>query len=151
MAQATLGNFGVAAPPIATSTSISVTSVVPASNASDVPVTTHVTVTFGEEIDPATVTTTSFRLLDSGAVPLAAQVSVSPTALQATLVPDSALGINEQHTVEVTADVEGPTGRAVVFFTSHFTTGDVCDNCPNTPNPDQSDMDGDGVGDACDP
>ena len=27
--------------------------------------------------------------------------------------------------------------------------GDVCDNCPNTHNPDQKDTDGDGLGDAC--
>jgi hypothetical protein len=28
--------------------------------------------------------------------------------------------------------------------------GDMCDNCPDTPNPDQADSDGDDIGDACD-
>jgi thrombospondin 2/3/4/5 len=29
--------------------------------------------------------------------------------------------------------------------------GDVCDNCPLRYNPEQTDTDGDGRGDACDP
>jgi hypothetical protein len=151
MAEAALGDFGFAAPPIATSTTITVTSVSPANGATGVPVSIHVIVGFSEEVNPATVTTSSFRLLDSGGVPVAAQVSVAPTGLQATLDPDSALGLIELHTVEVTADVEGLTGRPNGFFTSQFATGDVCDNCPTTPNPDQADGDGDGVGDVCDP
>ena len=31
------------------------------------------------------------------------------------------------------------------------TVGNVCDNCINAFNPDQTDTDGDGMGDACDP
>lgn len=151
LAEETLVPHGQAAPPIATSNNLTVTSVDPPNGASNVALSTNVTVSFSEEVDPATVTATSFRLLDSGNVPLPAQISVAPSALQATLDPDSALGLIELHTVEVTADVEGLTGRPNGFFTSQFATGDVCDNCPTTPNPDQADGDGDGVGDVCDP
>jgi hypothetical protein len=34
--------------------------------------------------------------------------------------------------------------------TDHDGVGDVCDNCPSTPNADQADSDHDGVGDVCD-
>ena len=58
MAEEVLGDYGLAAPPIATSDTLSVTAVVPANGAVDVPVSTNITVTFSEEVDPTTVTTT---------------------------------------------------------------------------------------------
>ncbi len=46
-------------------------------------------------------------------------------------------------------------GRVWIFRLDHDSDGDgnlnYCDNCPNVPNPIQSDVDGDGLGDDCDP
>lgn len=42
-------------------------------------------------------------------------------------------------------------GTAAFAITVGDGVGDGCDNCPEAPNPDQTDTDGDGRGDACDP
>ncbi len=63
------------------------------------------------------------------------------------------------YTVSLTvADEHGATGTetktayiTVYSDTDHDGIHDGIDNCPNVYNPDQADMDGDGIGDACDP
>jgi hypothetical protein len=54
-----------------------------------------------------------------------------------------------------TLDAQPIDGRAIdapaLHDEDHDGVVDMLDNCPNVPNPDQGDLDGDGVGDVCDP
>ncbi len=67
-----------------------VTGRTPASGATGVGLTTAVTATFSEALDAATVTGTSFQLLNAG-VPVAASVTYSAATNTATLTPAAAL------------------------------------------------------------
>lgn len=122
MASETLDGIGQFPPSNWRVTALTVTDVVPLDNAVDVPVSTNVTVTFSREVDPVSVTTESFLLLDPDSDPVPAQVSVGPLALQATLNPDEGLALDTVYTVSLTPDIHGPTGLGLLPFTSHFVT-----------------------------
>jgi hypothetical protein len=99
----------------------SVVDVEPATNSLDVPEASNVTVTFSEPVNPATVTSSAFRLLNSG-VPVTANVTVATSGLRATLDPTAALDLNTLYEVQVTSGVQDLTGQAAVPFTSLFRT-----------------------------
>jgi len=122
MAQETLDGFGETAPSVWAFWAISVTEIVPPQNALNVPVSTNVTVTFSDPIDPASVTPGTFRLLDPQQLPVPAQVSVAPGGIQATLDPDAALDFNQLYTVELTEAIQDSSGDTLVPFTSQFAT-----------------------------
>ena len=58
-------------------------------------------------------------------------------------------------TGEATVSLQSGETVTCTFTNGVDTDGDgfanTIDNCPNTPNPDQKDSDGDGIGDACTP
>jgi hypothetical protein len=108
-----------------------VTSVTPANGATDVSTTTAITVTFSEAVDPRTITTSTFELLDPQSNVVAATVTDNPVTNTATLTPTSALAANVTYTVLL----EGGNAASVVkdmygialgaSFTSSFTTDPV--------------------------
>ncbi len=101
-----------------------VASVHPYDNEVDVPWAASVTVAFTGVVNPATVTTSTFRLLDGNGAPVAADVRVSGTGTKATLDPTNALLGNTIYTVDLNG-VTDLNGTAVPAFSSTFLTGPV--------------------------
>jgi hypothetical protein len=78
-----------------------VTSVTPASGATGTAVTAPVTVTFSENVNSATVTTSTFQLRDAASVVVPSTVSYSQATRTATLQPASALAFSKTYTATV--------------------------------------------------
>ena len=104
------------------STAPTVLSVTPLSSATAVMANTTVTVTFDEEMDPATVTTSSFTLADAlGAV--TGTVSASSDKKTFTLTPTANLSTLTAYTATVTTAVKDSSGNALAAnYTWTFTT-----------------------------
>jgi VCBS repeat-containing protein len=86
----------------------------PAPDATGVAVDTNVTVTFNEAMDPATISSTSFRLRAEGAgSDVSATVTYDDTTHTATLNPDSDLAIATTYNVTVAGTAADTSGNAL--------------------------------------
>jgi hypothetical protein len=85
----------------------------PADGASGVAVTTAVTATFGETIDPASLTTSSFLLVPHGSTtPVAASTSYDTASRQARLLPSASLQPGAAYTAIVKGGSSGVVDQA---------------------------------------
>ncbi len=90
-----------------------VTAVSPASGTVGVGVTSVITATFNEAMNPATVTTSTVTLRTSTNTVVPATVSYNPTTLTATLTPTSALSTAASYTATLTSGIKDLSGNAL--------------------------------------
>ena len=90
-----------------------ITSVMPAAGATGVAVTTAVTATFGEAINPASLSTSSFVLIPQGSsTPVAASASYDAASMQARLLPSASLQAGASYTAIVKGGSSGVVDQA---------------------------------------
>lgn len=93
-------------------TAPTVTDESPASGATSVPVTTPVTATFSEAMDPATITASRFVLASGTSAPVDATVSYNASTLTATLTPATTLAEGTTYNATVRGGSGGVTDLA---------------------------------------
>ena len=84
-----------------------VSTVTPANGATGVPVTTTVTATFDEAMDPATITASTFTLTYGSGTAVPASVSYNASSKTATLTPSSSLPTGQTFTATVKSGASG--------------------------------------------
>ncbi len=90
-----------------------------------VPINTQIGVTFSEQMNPLTLTTTTFKLTTAG-VPVAG--SVTYAGVNAVFDPDNDLAVSTLYTVTVTTGAKDIAGNSIVTDTSwSWTTGTSTD------------------------
>jgi len=94
----------------------------PGIRAKEVSVSTNVTVSFSEAINPLTVTSGTFRLVDFSLGTVAASLAVTPGGLQAALDPTLALAPATTYQVQLLSGIQDVGGDALVSYSSTFTT-----------------------------
>jgi len=98
-----------------------VASVDPAGATTNISPGRSINVTFSEEMDSATITTSTFTL-KKGATPIAGTVSYS--GLKATFIPNATLDSNSVYTAKISTGAEDIAGNALTAdYTWNFTTG----------------------------
>lgn len=119
-----------------------VTLTVPADGATGVAINTAITATFSEDMDPATITVTSFTVTGPGATAVAGTVTYTFDARTAGFAPAAALPINTLFTATITTGATDLAGNALAGnqaplpaasnYVWTFTTGATADNTPPT-------------------
>ncbi len=121
-----LGGGGGTTPP-------TITSVSPANGATNVPLNPTVTASFSEAVDPTTVNTSTFQLLDPSHNVLSATVVNNGAALTATLTPSAQLVPSTTYTAQILGGSSGlkdTSGDPLAStYTWSFTTA-TAPNCP---------------------
>jgi methionine-rich copper-binding protein CopC len=110
-----------------------VSTVVPADDATGVSTTSSVTVSFSEALDPTTVTASTIELLTPGNTLVPATVTYNATTESAVLTPTSALAAGTTYTVQIvggTSGVKSANGDVPMTstFTTNFTTSPAVNN-----------------------
>jgi len=96
----------------------------PAPGATDVSPETIVRVRFSAPVDPATVSGSTFRLVESStAVAVATGVALDVFGEVATLTPSARLRTSTSYTMSLTDGIRAQSGEALVPYGSSFTTG----------------------------
>jgi len=105
-----------------------VISTIPANLATGVLLNRNITATFSEAMDPATITTTTFTLLN-GITPIAGAVTYTAASKTATFNPTSDLAISTEYTANITIGVKDLAGNTLAITrTWSFTTGSATDS-----------------------
>ena len=111
-------------------TAPTISTVVPASAATGVALNSGINATFSEAMNPSTVNTTTFTLLQ-GTTPVSASVTLSGT--NAVLIPASNLTASTTYTASITTGVQDLAGNALAATqTWSFTTSTLIDTTPPT-------------------
>ncbi|MFZ2914811.1 MAG: ice-binding family protein [Rectinemataceae bacterium] len=94
-------------------TAPTVLSTIPADTATGVAASGNISATFDEEMDPATITATTFTLSDAADTPVSGVVSLSVDGLTATFNPDSALALDTAYNATITTGAMDLAGNAL--------------------------------------
>ena len=110
-----------------------VSSVSPASGATNVALNTTVTATFSEALDPTTITTSTMQLRNAANAVLPAAVTYNAATKTATLTPSSTLADSTTYTATVVGGTSGVTDVAGNALAANFTWSfTVVDTTPPT-------------------
>ena len=110
-----------------------VTSTIPANLATGVPINQAITATFSEAMNPATLTSSSYKLQGPGGVAVPGAVTYAAIGNTATFTPAADLDPNALFTATITTVATDLTGNALAMnYVWSFTTGTTAD----TENPE---------------